>query len=63
MGRNRNRDNVNQGFLISRELNDDLEAQLKEKGMRKSDFYRQLITAWVEGKVTIKADKKHILSK
>jgi hypothetical protein len=40
-----------------------LEAQLKEKGMRKSDFYRQLVTAWVEGKVTIKADKKHILSK
>jgi hypothetical protein len=38
-------------------------AQLKEKGMRKSDFYRQLVTAWVEGKVTIKADKKHILSK
>jgi hypothetical protein len=59
----RSRDNVNQGFLLSRELNDELEAQLKEKGMRKSDFYRQLVTAWVEGKVTIKADKKHILSK
>jgi hypothetical protein len=59
----RNRDNVNQGFLISRELNDELERQLKEKGIRKSEFFRLFVTAWVEGKVTIKADKKHILSK
>ena len=59
----RNRDNVNQGFLLPRELNDELETQLREKAMRKSEFYRQLVTAWTEGKVTIKADKKHILSK
>jgi hypothetical protein len=48
---------------LSRELNDELEAQLKEKGMSKSEFFRQIVTAWVEGKVTIKADKKHTLSK
>jgi hypothetical protein len=34
----RNRDNVNQGFLLPRELNDELETQLREKAMRKSEF-------------------------
>jgi hypothetical protein len=60
---NRNRDNVNQGFLLPRDVNDELELQLKERKIRKSEFYRILATAWVEGKVTIEADKKHILSK
>jgi hypothetical protein len=58
----RNRDNVNQGFLLSRELNDELEAKLKKLRVKKTEFYRQLTIAWIEGKVAIEADKKHILS-
>jgi hypothetical protein len=46
------KDNVNQGFLLPRDVNDELELQLKERKIRKSEFYRILATAWVEGKVT-----------
>jgi hypothetical protein len=35
---NRNRDNVNQGFLLPRDVNDELELQLKERKIRKSEF-------------------------
>jgi uncharacterized protein Smg (DUF494 family) len=53
---------VNQGFLLSKRDNERLEAKLKEIGWNKTQFYRELTTKWLEGKVIVQASQKHTLS-
>jgi hypothetical protein len=44
---------VNQGFLLSKKDNERLEAKLKEIGWSKTQFYRELTTKWLDGKVLV----------
>jgi hypothetical protein len=42
---------VNQGFLLSKRDNERLEVKLKEIGWNKTQFYREITTKWLDGKV------------
>jgi hypothetical protein len=53
---------VNQGFLLSKRDNERLEAKLKEIGWSKTQFYRELTTKWLDGKVLVQVSQKHTLS-
>jgi hypothetical protein len=53
---------VNQGFLLSKKDNERLEVKLKEIGWSKTQFYREITTKWLDGKVIIQVSQKHTLS-
>ena len=53
---------VNQGFLLSKKDNERLEVKLKEIGWNKTQFYREITTKWLDGKVIIQVSQKHTLS-
>jgi hypothetical protein len=56
------KETVNQGFLLPKEDNERLEAKLKEIGWSKTQFYRELTTKWLDGKVLVQVSQKHTLS-
>lgn len=52
-----------QGFTLSDELSTQFDKKLKELGITKSDFLRELITSYLDNRVTIKATKQHKLNR
>jgi hypothetical protein len=42
--------------------NERLEVKLKEIGWNKTQFYREITTKWLDGKVIIQVSQKHTLS-